>query len=109
MSEGLAQVVKYHVFCCTTERPPTHPRPSCGGRGSGELINYLWEKVMGLELADVRAGTASCLGACNAGPVMVVYPEGAWYHFENKVDIDEIIQSHFIDGKIVDRLLLNRA
>ena len=110
MSQGLTQVVKYHVFCCTTERPPTHPKPSCGARGSGDLINYFWERVMALNLFDdVRAGTSACLGMCNAGPVMVVYPQGAWYHYESKGDIDEIIQTHFVEGKFVDRLLINRA
>lgn len=109
MTKELTEVAKYHVFCCTTERPPSHPRPSCGGRGAGELINYFWEKVMGLELADVRAGTAGCLGMCNGGPVMVIYPQGAWYHYETKADIDEIIQTHLIGGKFVDRLLLNGA
>lgn len=109
MSQELEQIVKYHVFCCSTQRPPSHPRPSCGGRGAGDLVNYMWEKLMGMELADVRVATSSCLGVCNNGPAMVVYPQGAWYRFESKGDIDEIIESHFVGGKIVERLLLNQA
>ena len=56
---------------------------------------------------DVRAGTSACLGMCNAGPVMVVYPENVWYQPTKVEDIDEIVQSHFIDGKPVERLLVS--
>jgi len=38
--------------------------------------------------------------------LMVVYPEGIWYHPEKAEDIDEIIQSHFIEGKPVERLII---
>lgn len=109
MSQGLKQVVKYHAFCCSTQRPPGHPRGSCGERGAGDLAGYFWEKVMGLELADVRVATSSCLGVCDKGPAMVVYPEGAWYTFQSKEDVDEIVQTHFIGGKVVERLLINPA
>ncbi|MBF0563028.1 MAG: (2Fe-2S) ferredoxin domain-containing protein [Alphaproteobacteria bacterium] len=107
MTQELKLVTKYHAFCCAAQRPPTHPRPSCGGRGSGDLINYLWEKASALNLPDLQIGTSSCLGMCSAGPVMVVYPQGVWYHFESREDLDEIIQTHFIGGGIVERLLLN--
>jgi len=35
---------------------------------------------------------------------MVVYPEGTWYTYVDKADIDEIVESHLRDGKIVERL-----
>lgn len=109
MSPALKEVVKHHAFCCTAQRPPGHPRPSCGARGSGELVSYLWEKLRSLELPDVSVATSSCLGMCNAGPAMVVYPAGAWYRLETREDVDEIVQTHFIGGNVVERLLLNPA
>jgi (2Fe-2S) ferredoxin len=37
---------------------------------------------------------------------MVIYPQGVWYKYKNFEDVDEIINSHLIKGKIVRRLLL---
>jgi (2Fe-2S) ferredoxin len=40
--------------------------------------------------------------------VLVVYPEAVWYTFVDQHDIDEIIQSHLIEGKPVERLMVDR-
>jgi (2Fe-2S) ferredoxin len=37
---------------------------------------------------------------------MVVYPEGVWYTAVDQTDIDEIIQSHFQEGRVVERLVI---
>jgi (2Fe-2S) ferredoxin len=47
---------------------------------------------------------AGCLGFCEAGPLMVVYPQGVWYQPKTKADIDEIVQKHFVEGELVERL-----
>ena len=52
----------------------------------------------------VRVNKAGCLGRCDNGPVMVVYPEETWYSFIDKEDVEEIIQEHLIGGKVVERL-----
>jgi (2Fe-2S) ferredoxin len=52
----------------------------------------------------VRINNAGCLDRCEQGPVMVIYPEATWYTFVDKEDIDEIIDSHLVKGKVVDRL-----
>jgi len=49
---------------------------------------------------------AGCLDRCAGAPVAVVYPEGVWYSFVDNSDIDEIVQSHLRDGRVVERLLL---
>jgi (2Fe-2S) ferredoxin len=43
---------------------------------------------------------------CAGGPVAVVYPEAVWYTYVDQHDIDEIVDSHLIGGKVVERLLL---
>lgn len=43
---------------------------------------------------------------CEYGPAMVIYPEGVWYKFETEEDIEEILRSHIINGRRVDRLAL---
>jgi (2Fe-2S) ferredoxin len=60
-------------------------------------------KELGLN-ADVRANGAGCLDACEFGVSLVVYPEQIWYGAVTKKDVEEIIQSHIIDNKPVERL-----
>ena len=52
----------------------------------------------------VRVNRAGCLDRCEEGPVCVVYPEGTWYTYIDEEDVDEIIDSHIINGKLVERL-----
>jgi len=54
----------------------------------------------------VRVNKAGCLDRCAGGPVAVVYPEAVWYSYVDQSDIDEIVDSHLIGGKVVVRLLL---
>ena len=51
------------------------------------------------------AGEQGCLDRCAAGPVAVVYPEGTWYSYVDANDVDEIVESHLKNGKIVHRLV----
>jgi (2Fe-2S) ferredoxin len=55
----------------------------------------------------VRVNKAGCLDRCEHGPVMVVYPEGIWYTAIDQSDIDEIIDTHFVKGQVVDRLRID--
>jgi (2Fe-2S) ferredoxin len=52
----------------------------------------------------VRVNKSGCLDRCEEGPVCVVYPEAVWYTYVDESDIDEIIDSHLVDGKPVKRL-----
>ncbi|MGZ5240771.1 MAG: (2Fe-2S) ferredoxin domain-containing protein, partial [Caldimonas sp.] len=54
----------------------------------------------------LRVNKAGCMDRCAGGPVAVVYPEGTWYTYVDNGDIDEIVDSHLKNGKIVERLLL---
>jgi (2Fe-2S) ferredoxin len=46
------------------------------------------------------------LDRCAGGPVLVVYPEAVWYTYIDQSDIDEIVDAHLVQGKVVERLLL---
>ena len=61
---------------------------------------------MAMGLSRIRINRAGCLNRCEMGPVLVVYPEGVWYSYSTEQDVDEILRSHVINGKIVQRLLL---
>jgi len=84
-------------------------RPSCNQCGSVALREYAKNRVKELGLAGpgkVRVNAAGCLDRCEQGPVCVVYPEGVWYTYIDEEDVDEIIDSHIIDGQPVERLLI---
>lgn len=96
-----------HVFCCTNERVEGHPRGCCKHRGAEELRDYMKKRATALGLkGDTRINTAGCLDRCEHGPVMVIYPEGVWYTYTSREDVDEILQTHLIEGRRVDRLML---
>lgn len=61
-------------------------------------------KELGLE--KIRVNAAGCLDRCELGPTMVIYPEGTWYRYETRADVDEILDVHIRDKGRVDRLLL---
>jgi (2Fe-2S) ferredoxin len=102
----IPQVYKRHVFACFTQRPPGHPRGSCGAAGAQPLWDRLGKKLEAEGLSDTGFTAAGCLGFCSAGPLMVVYPEGVWYRPGTPEDIDEIVESHFKQGKLVERLVM---
>ncbi len=100
---------KHHVFFCTNQRDAGIV--CCGARGADELRNYAKDRIKALGLnkgkegqAAIRINSAGCMDRCDEGPVMVVYPEGVWYTYLDKEDIDEIIDTHLVGGMVVDRL-----
>ena len=61
-------------------------------------------KEFGLE--GIRINASGCLDRCEHGPTMVIYPDGVWYHYETRDDVDEILETHVMGGRLVERLLL---
>jgi (2Fe-2S) ferredoxin len=97
-----------HIFICENKRPDGHPRGCCAEKGSGEIREQFKSRLKELGLnADIRANTSGCLDACEFGVSIVVYPEQTWYGQVTKNDIEEIIQSHIINNKPVERLKIN--
>ena len=74
-------------------------------KNSEKLQTELKIKIKDLKLnKKIRINKSGCLDRCESGPVMVIYPEGIWYSFKNSEDIDEILNSHLLNNKIVERL-----
>ena len=98
---------KHHVFFCLNRRDA--PEASCAPHGAEGAFAHCKAKVKGAGLAGpggVRVNKAGCLDRCAGGPVVVVYPEAVWYTYVDQSDIDEIVESHLKNGKVVQRLLL---
>lgn len=102
----------HHVFFCTNQRDPApdgQTRPCCAGKDASAIRDYAKKKVKGLSLAGagkVRINNAGCLDRCEEGPCVVIYPQGIWYTYVDRDDVDEIIERHLIKGEIVERLRL---
>jgi len=93
-----------HIFVCCNRRPDGHPRGSCATRGSEALRDYMKARVKEAKIPHARVNMAGCLDRCEEGPTIVVYPEGVWYRYASEADIDEIVDSHLVNGRVVERL-----
>ncbi|HSB61604.1 MAG TPA: (2Fe-2S) ferredoxin domain-containing protein [Vicinamibacteria bacterium] len=88
-----------HVFVCTGgETCPTQ----------GDVEQYVtWlrgECVKAGRKTEVRINKAGCFSQCGHGPMIVVYPDDVWYHGVQASDLQEILDSHILGGKPVERL-----
>jgi NADP-reducing hydrogenase subunit HndC len=78
--------------------------PNCSPKGSRKLLEYLdnliWEK--GLQ-SKVEVIGSSCRDRCDYGPSVNVYPGPTLYNHIDETAIDEIVEQHLIDGKVVTK------
>lgn len=96
---------KHHVFFCQNQREPGES--CCNALGATEMQTYAKDRIKRMKLngpGQVRINKAGCMDRCGKGPVLVIYPEAVWYHYVDRSDIDEIIDEHIVNGKIVERL-----
>jgi (2Fe-2S) ferredoxin len=96
---------QHHVFFCINER--NDGRACCADRNAQALQEYAKKRLKTLNMngpGKIRINKAGCLDRCEEGPVLVVYPEGIWYTYIDQEDIDEIVDSHLVAGKPVERL-----
>lgn len=101
---------RHHVFFCCNQRAAGES--CCNDHAASELQAYAKERIGQLDLkgrGKVRINKAGCLDRCDDGPVLVVYPEGVWYTYVDREDIDEIIDEHLVHGRVVQRLKLGES
>jgi len=99
---------QYHVFVCTQEKP--EGVKSCSVACSWDVLAAL-NRELDIEGAagEVQVTTCGCLGLCDEGPVVMVYPDGVWYRGVKAADVPEIVASHLRSGQPVSRLVWNDA
>ena len=96
-----------HIFICVNQRAGTD-RASCGEAHGMELVAAFKKNLNDRKLPiKIRAQKAGCLDVCDFGPTLVVYPEGVFYVGVQLSDVDEIIESHIVNNKPVERLRLS--
>ena len=99
---------RFHLFVCTQQKP--EGASCCAASGSLAVLGALDREIQSHGLNnDVQLTTCGCMGLCDEGPVMVVYPAGVWYRRVQASDAAEIVTSHLRDGKAVERLVWNDA
>lgn len=94
-----------HVFFCCNQRD--NGEACCNDKGATAMRDYAKRCVKELDMSGegkLRINVAGCLDRCDEGPCIVVYPEGVWYTYVDKTDIDEIIEEHLKHGRVVQRL-----
>jgi len=96
---------RYHVFFCVNRREDGSA--CCADHDAQAMRDYAKQRVKALGLdgkGGVRVNSAGCLDRCEEGPIIVVYPQGVWYTYVDREDVDEIIEEHLVNGRIVERL-----
>ena len=98
IDDALKKDGKIHLMVCAGT--------GCQASESLEIKEELEKQVEELALKDkIEVNQTGCFGLCEVGPNIVVYPQGIFYCGVHIDDIEEIVESHFVKGKVVDRLV----
>lgn len=96
-----------HVFVCGNQRASDHPRGCCNPDGGEALHKQFKQSIADHGLSRrVRANRSGCLDQCEHGPTVVVYPDAVWYGPVTAADVEDIVATHLVAGRIVARLRL---
>jgi len=81
-------------------RPPGHPRGSCGEKGCEAVFNAFNQELIKRNLQNVALTQAGCLGPCQAGGNVLIYPSGTLYGWVEVEDVPKIIEQHILGGEV---------
>ena len=95
-------MLRAQIMCCTGT--------GCTSSKSPEIIAEFEKQLAAHGLSDeVQISPSGCQGLCAKGPIVVVWPEGAYYGHVSVADVEEIVTEHLLKGRIVQRLLITDA
>lgn len=85
--------IDYHFFICGSFRTNGSPQGICYKKEALDLIQYLENEIIDRGIENACVSSTGCLKRCEKGPIMVIYPKGAWYGDLSEKAIDEILDS----------------
>jgi NADH:ubiquinone oxidoreductase subunit F (NADH-binding)/(2Fe-2S) ferredoxin len=92
------KIYRIHALICAGAQ--------CLAAGGNGFEDALKEELKKHDLTEeVNIVETGCMGSCQLGPLMVVYPEGVIYTKVKPEDAKEIVEEHFLKGRPVKRLL----
>ena len=95
-------MIRSHVLICGGT--------GCSASGSGAVKEALEAEIAAKGLADeVKVVQTGCFGLCALGPIMIVYPEGTFYHSVTAENVPEIVEEHLLKGRPVTRLVYHEV
>ena len=78
----------------------------CSSSGSATLIELFEQKIEEYGLSkEVKVIRTGCFGLCEAGPVVIVYPDGTFYSRVKPENVEEIVSEHLLKGRKVEHLV----
>ena len=107
MSEGSPPSTRpygRHVFLCNHGDCAPTPAVVPLQQRFVELLRTHWFDQTAQSAAR-QMHLADCLGVCAGGPILVVYPEGVWYHHVDVAALERIFHEHILHGQPVDELI----
>ena len=108
-----AAPITHHIFVCTGK--------SCSARASADVRDAFEQelKARGVLFGKAAKGKnphgkmvlteCASVGFCAIGPAVMIYPDGVWYAQVQVADVIEIIESHLLNGRVVERLALMKV
>lgn len=92
---------KRQVWVCTKETFDG----CCAQKGAVEVFRALREELKTRGLSDTLVSGCGCTGQHSVGPTVIVHPDGIWYGHVKVEDVKEIVESHLVNGRPVERLV----
>lgn len=82
----------------------------CSSSNSEKIISAFQKEILKNNIEkSVKIVKTGCFGLCALGPIVIVYPEAAFYSLVTPEDVQEIVEKHFLNGEVVERLLCKEA
>ena len=97
--------VRRHIFLCNDTK-----KCNCASesqmKASWKHLKKRLREIGEPARSGIMYSRTHCMDICTGGPVAVVYPEGTWYGGCDEKALEEIIQRHLLEGKIVPRYVI---